>query len=78
MTIKIELHPEVENRLAAEAQAHGLQSEEYAQRLLQAAVGSMQMRRTRAKQEEFRAFLDALAGRAPMSRSFAQRPFLAR
>ena len=65
MTIKIELNPEIEAQLAAEAQAHGLQLEEYARRLLQEAIGCMQTQRSRASQEEFRGFLDALAGKAP-------------
>jgi hypothetical protein len=65
VTIKIELNPEIEAQLAAEAQAHGLELEEYAQRLLQEAVGSAQKQRSRASQEEFRGFLDALASKAP-------------
>jgi hypothetical protein len=65
VTIKIELNPEVEARLAAEARAHGLALEEFAQRLLQEAIGSMRRRRSRASQQEFRGFLDALASKAP-------------
>ena len=65
MTIKIELNPEIEARLAAEAQAQGLPLEEYAQRLLQEAIGFTQRGRSRASQEEFRGFLDALASKAP-------------
>jgi hypothetical protein len=65
VTIKIELNPEIEAQLAAEAQAHGLELEEYAQRLLQEAVGSTQKQRSRASQEEFRGFLDALASKTP-------------
>jgi hypothetical protein len=65
VTIKIELNPEIEARLAAEAQAHGLALEEYAQRLLQEAIGSTRRGRSRANQEEFREFLDALASKAP-------------
>jgi hypothetical protein len=64
-TIKIELNPEIEAQLAAEARSHGLQLEEYAQRLLQEAIGSAQKQRSRASQEEFRGFLDALASKAP-------------
>jgi hypothetical protein len=65
VTIKIELNPEIEERLAAEAQAQGLALEEYAQRLLQEAIGSTRRRRSRASQQEFRGFLDALASKAP-------------
>ena len=65
MTIKIELNPEIEAQLAAEAQAHGLQLEEYAQRLLQQAIGSMQKQPSQPSQEEFRGFLDALADSGP-------------
>lgn len=65
MTIKIELNPEIEARLAAEAQAQGLPLEEYAQQLLQEAIGSTRRRRSRASQQEFRGFLDALASKAP-------------
>jgi hypothetical protein len=65
MTIQIELNPEVEARLAAEARACGIALEEYARRLLQEAIGSMPRRRSRASQEEFREFLDAFASKAP-------------
>jgi hypothetical protein len=65
VTIKIELNPEIEARLAAEAQAQGLPLEEYAQQLLQEAIGSTRRRRSRASQQEFRGFLDALASKAP-------------
>jgi hypothetical protein len=65
VTIKIELNPEIEARLAAEAQAQGLELEEYALRLLQEAIGSTRRRRSRASQQEFRGFLDALASKAP-------------
>jgi hypothetical protein len=40
MTIKVELNPEMEARLAAEARAFGIALEEYAQRLLQQAIDS--------------------------------------
>jgi hypothetical protein len=65
VTIKIELNPEIEARLAAEAQAQGLELEEYALRLLQEAISSTRRRRSRASQQEFRGFLDALASKAP-------------
>jgi hypothetical protein len=65
VTIQVELNPEMEARLAAEAQACGMALEEYALRLLQEAIDSMPRRRSRASQEEFRRFLDALASKAP-------------
>ena len=65
MAIHVELDPELEEHLAAEAQVRGLALEGYAQRLLQEAVASSPGRRSRASQEEFREFLDALASRAP-------------
>jgi hypothetical protein len=65
MTIHVELNPEMETRLAAEAQARGMAMEQYAQRLLQEAITSRAHGRSRASQEEFRAFLDALASKAP-------------
>ena len=61
MAIQIELSPEVEARLAAEARAVGIAVEEYAQRLLQEAFDSRTVRSSRASQPEFRIFLDALA-----------------
>ncbi len=65
MAIQVELNPEMEARLAAEAQSCGMALEEYAQRLLQEAIDSVPRRRSRASQQEFRRFLDALASKAP-------------
>lgn len=65
MTIRVELNPEMERRLAAEALARGTTLELYAQRLLQETIASWGKGHTRASQEEFRAFLDALASKAP-------------
>jgi hypothetical protein len=65
MPIRVELNPEMERQLAAEASARGIALELYAQRLLQAAIASGGKGHARASQEEFRAFLDALASRAP-------------
>lgn len=65
MTIHVELSAEMEKQLAAEALARGIALEMYAQRLLQEAIASRSNGRTRASQEEFRAFLDALASKAP-------------
>lgn len=65
MTIRVELNPEMERQLAAEALARGIALEVYAQRLLREAIASRNKGHTRASQEEFRAFLDALASKAP-------------
>jgi hypothetical protein len=65
MAIQLELNPEMEARLAAEARAHGVALEEYAQRLLQEAIDSRPGRRPRLDRDEFRSFLDALASKAP-------------
>jgi hypothetical protein len=65
MTIQVDLNPETEARLAAEAQACGVPLAEFAQRLLQEALDSRPGRRSRASQDEFRSFLDALASKAP-------------
>jgi hypothetical protein len=65
MTIQVELNPEMESQLTAEARARGMALEQYAQRLLQEAMSSKAGGRSRASQAEFRAFLDALASKAP-------------
>ena len=65
MTIRVELNPEMERQLAAEALARGIALEVYAQQLLQEAMVSRSRGRVRASQEEFRLFLDALASKAP-------------
>jgi len=64
MTIRVELNPEMERQLAAEALARGIALELYAQRLLLEALASRSKGRSRASQQEFRAFLDALASKA--------------
>jgi hypothetical protein len=65
MTIRVELNPEMERQLVAEALARGIALELYAQRLLQEAMALKSKERSRASQEEFRAFLNALASKAP-------------
>ena len=55
----------MERQLAAEALARGIELEVYAQRLLQETMISRGKGKSRASQEEFRAFLDALASMAP-------------
>jgi hypothetical protein len=60
--IHIELRPEIEAKLSAEAQARGVEIETYVESLLEQAINaagaSVPRRRTR---EEMRAFYDALA-----------------
>ena len=65
MTIRVELNPEMERQLAAEALARGIELELHAKRLLQEPMASRRKGRSRASQKEFRAFLDALANKAP-------------
>jgi hypothetical protein len=65
LTIHVELSAEMERELAAEALARGIALELYAQRLLQQAIATRGKGHSRASQEEFRAFLDALASKAP-------------
>ena len=65
MTIRVELNPEMERQLIAGALARGIALELYAQRLLQEAMASKSRGRSRASQEDFRFFLDALASKAP-------------
>jgi hypothetical protein len=65
LVIHVELNPETEAQLAAEAKVRGVPLEGYVQRLLQDAIASRSQSRPRASQEEFRAFLDLLASKAP-------------
>jgi hypothetical protein len=65
MTIHVELNPEMEKQLTAEASARGIALELYAQRLLQEAIEAKRETRSRASVEELRASLDALASKAP-------------
>jgi len=65
VTIRVELNPEMERQLAAEALARGIELEVYAQWLLRETIISKGKGQSRASQEEFRSFLDALASKAP-------------
>lgn len=60
MTIQIELTPEMEARMAAEAKARGLALESYAEALLEKALKG-ERAGTRSSQNEFRLFLDRLS-----------------
>ena len=53
MTIRVELNPEMERQLAAEALARGIALEVYAQRLLREAIASRSRGRTRAARKNF-------------------------
>ena len=65
MTLKIELGREMEEVLGHRARLQGVPVEDYALQVLQQAVGIEKPSRPRATQEEFRAFLDALARGGP-------------
>jgi len=60
MTITLELPPEIEASLAAQAQAHGLQLDAYLNGLLRQQVAAEQTERTMSL-EQFEAELDQLA-----------------
>jgi hypothetical protein len=61
MTIRVELNPETEARLAAEARAQGLPLEKVAERLLKEALTRHSLSRGRMSVEEFHRLLDAMA-----------------
>ncbi len=61
MTIQVELSPEAEARLAAEAQAHGLPTEEYAGRLLQSRLTAPPAPSGKMTIEEFHKMLAEIA-----------------
>ena len=62
MTIQIELRPEIEARLASEAQARGVEVRTYIERLLEEAVKSGTTASPRLRTpEEIQAWLDELA-----------------
>ena len=61
MTIQVELSPEMEARLSAEAQAHGMALEKYASSLLQQVLASPASGSGKPTLEEFHAMLQALA-----------------
>lgn len=61
MTIRVELNPETEARLVAEAQAQGLPVETVAERLLKQALTTYVLSRGRLNVEEFHQMLDAMA-----------------
>ncbi len=65
MTIHVELNPEMEAQLASEAREHGVAVENYARQLMEEALAARLKRRSYPSREEFGAFLDAMARKAP-------------
>ena len=61
MTIQIELNPEIMERLAAEAEAHGIALEEYAERLLREAVTTRPEPQGQISVAELHSMLNAIA-----------------
>lgn len=61
MTIQIELTPEMMERLAAEAEAHGVALEEYAERLLREAIANCAEPRGQISVGELHAMLAGIA-----------------
>ena len=64
MTIMVEVDPQTEVQLAEKARARGMELERYAAIVLQQAAEPTTSE-YRATQDEFRAFLDAMARHAP-------------
>ncbi len=61
MTIRVDLSPETEARLVAEAQAQGLPLERLAERLLKEALTGRSSSHGQMSVEEFHLMLDAIA-----------------
>jgi hypothetical protein len=61
MTIRIDLNPETEARLAAEACAQGLPLEQVAEQLLKEALAGHSSSRGRMKVEELHRLIDGMA-----------------
>jgi hypothetical protein len=59
--IQIELAPEIEARLAAEARAHGVEIRTYVVNLLEQAMAARTAEPRRRTREEMSAFFDAMA-----------------
>ena len=61
MTIQVDLNPEAEARLVAEARAQGMSVEKVVQRLLQEALASRSTLQRALSVDEFHVMLSALA-----------------
>jgi hypothetical protein len=61
MSIRVELNPETEERLKAEARAKGLPVEKVAEQLLNEALTGHSLSQGRMSVEEFHRMLDAMA-----------------
>ena len=75
MTIRIELNPEMEEKIASAAHARGMALESYARELLQEALSRRTGLQDRINAAEFRDRLDALAAGsrpAPSSETFSR------
>lgn len=59
--IQIELRPETEARLAAEAEARGVEVRAYVESLLEQAIATIVISPRRRTREEMRSFFEALA-----------------
>jgi hypothetical protein len=70
MTIMIEVDQDTEAQLLEKARARGMELERYAALVLRAATATQPGPEHRPTQEEFRAFLDAMAHHAPLAAPF--------
>ena len=61
MTILVELSPEAEARLAAEAKLRGLALEEHASKILEQSSEQKETGKSKPTRESFHAMLDAIA-----------------
>ena len=59
--IQVHLRPEIEARLAAEAQARGVEVQIYVERLLEQAITNETVPPRRRTREEMRTFFEAMA-----------------
>ena len=59
--IQVQLRPEIEARLAAEAEARGVEVQVYVERLLEQAITTGTVPPRRRTREEMRAFFEAMA-----------------
>jgi len=59
--IQIELRPEVEAKLAAEARARGMETRTYVERVLEQAVATSTVPSRRRSRKEMEAFFEAMA-----------------
>jgi hypothetical protein len=70
MTLIIEVDQTTETQLVEKARQKGMELERYAASVLQAATAEKPNLEPRPSQDEFRAFLDAMASHAPSAVGF--------